>query len=199
MKLKLKFIRLITIGNNFIGSIAGLLGALGLFNLFTDSSLGLGTRGSNSTVLSISSGEEIFVAFLVAGISGLYYLSLDRIQDDENLSTLFYHVLDKSIHRFIILTVAIVCLILWVLGSEDSLMEIILSSTPISFFAVIYLLVISTSFLPGFVLKFSTLNLGSKKINTVEDQLLHLKELRDRDLITEDEYNKKRQSIIENI
>ncbi|HET8866520.1 MAG TPA: SHOCT domain-containing protein, partial [Gracilimonas sp.] len=83
--------------------------------------------------------------------------------------------------------------------SEDSLMEIILSSTPISFFAVIYLLVISTSFLPGFVLKFSTLNLGSKKINTVEDQLLHLKELRDRDLITEDEYNKKRQSIIENI
>ncbi len=199
MEAKLKYIRLITIGNNFIGSFAGILGVLGLINVFTESSWGLGTRGSNSSVLSITSGEEVFFAFLFAAIAGIYYLSLDRIQDDDNLKGLFYYVIDASFKRFLFLAFLISCLIMWIAELGESLGEIILSSIFFSFLTVVHLIVISSSFFSGFVLKFSSQNIKPTKSSSAEEKLIQLNELRGKGLISEEEYNKKRTSIVNDL
>ncbi len=196
MTAKLKLIRIITRGNNFIGSICGILGAVGLFNVFTGTSWGLSARHSRSNGVAITTGEEVLITLLIAGIAILYHISFDRIKNDENLENLFYYIIDLFLVRFLIFTSVLISFIIWITESYVSNLDLILSSLIFSVFAVVHVIVISISLFKGFVLNLITLNLVPNNKASIEEKLMQLYELRNKNLITEGEFRDKKESIL---
>jgi hypothetical protein len=193
---KLNFMRLITIGNNIIGLIAGIFAVLGLINLATGSAWGLGSRASRGNAIALSTGEEVFLAILIALIAGLYYLGLQKITDNNELNGLLYRVLSNAFLKFYAINAVGVTILVWMIHEYGSAVEIIVIGLLLAFFTVFHSIIISTAYKPDVVAKFVVMKTASSDIDTSESMLLKLRELREKGLITEEEYKKKREEVI---
>jgi uncharacterized membrane protein len=196
MNTKLALVKIISIGNNWIGTIAGLLGALGLINLFTGSNWGLGSRGRSSGAVSLTASEDVFIAISIVVIAIIYYLSIERIRDSEKLSGLFYLVLDKSFKKISIGLTLICALLISIFGIEESIPAALFIGLLISMTSIIHVIVISTSFFTSLIQYVAFSGNSSSNHSNIERKLDDLNSLYSKGLITEEEFNQKRSEII---
>jgi uncharacterized membrane protein len=199
MNNKFKFLRLITIGNNFIGSIAGFLALLGIINLITGGAIGLGSRGSRGNAIALTSGDEVFLAVLVALVAGIYYLGLEKIRENNDLSGLLSVILGKEFLKFYAINAVIITSVFWIFDEYGTAGEIIMSGIILSLLSVFHLIVISTAYMPGTVAKLVQGKVVSADFESSEIKLQKLQEMHAKGLITEDEYKKKREEVISSL
>jgi hypothetical protein len=201
MKSKMTLVRWAAFANNFIGGIAGLLTVLGLFNLLTDSSIGLSSRGNRGHGgLALSTPGEFFVAILVVIAAIGFYNGLEKIREQDYLGRLFTYVLDVQFTRFMAYTMAFVLALSFIFTEDESIGELLILAVLIGGIGVFHAMVYAVAYAPNTVANsFLNHENQSQRSDDVASRLQKVDELLASGAITEKEHKQKREEILRNL
>jgi hypothetical protein len=201
MEMKTTLVRWALLANNFIGAFAGLLSAIGLFNVFTDSSVGLASRGNyRHGGLALTTPGEVFIAILVVVAALAFYFGLEKIREQDYFGRLFAYVMNVQFTRFMAYSMAFVFIVSFIFSDEEAIGELLIGSALIGGLGVFHAMVYAVAYAPGMVASSLVQHENqSKRSDDVAERLKKLDGLLSNGTITEAEYKQKRDEILRDL